>query len=95
MSPTSDQGQPSPLSGGCDSKADRASAAAAVADAFRGTLDLFGTGLDLMRQNLRRGHPEASEEEVERLLDAWLVDRPGATFGDGPGRRVDGQIGPA
>jgi hypothetical protein len=60
-----------------------------VADAFRTTLDLFETGLDLKRQNLRRSHPEASDEEIERLLRDWLLDRPGAESGDGPGRPVD------
>jgi hypothetical protein len=60
-----------------------------VADAFRTTLDLFETGLDLMRQNLRRSHPEAGDEEIERLLQQWLLDRPGAESGDCPGRSVD------
>lgn len=60
-----------------------------VADAFRTTLDLFETGLDLMRQNLRRSHPDAHDEEIERLLHAWLLDRPGAESGDCPGRLVD------
>jgi hypothetical protein len=60
-----------------------------VADAFRMTLDLFDTGLDLMRQNLRRSHPEAGVEEIERLLRGWLRDRPGAEAGDSPGRLVD------
>jgi hypothetical protein len=60
-----------------------------VADAFRTTLDLFATGLDLMRQNLRRSHPGAGEEEIERLLHEWLLDRPGAESGDCPGRPVD------
>jgi Rv0078B-related antitoxin len=60
-----------------------------VADAFRTTLDLFDTGLDLMRQNLRRTHPEAGDEEIERLLLEWLQDRPGAESGDCPGRTVD------
>jgi hypothetical protein len=36
-----------------------------VAEAFRTTLDLFETGLDLMRQNLRRSHPEAGDEDIE------------------------------
>lgn len=58
-------------------------------DAFRTTLDLFETGVDLMRQNLRRNHPEAGEEEIERLLEEWLRDRPGAATGDSPGRPVD------
>jgi len=60
-----------------------------VADAFRTTLDLFETGLDLMRQNLRRSHPKAGGEEIELLLHEWLLDRPGAESGDCPGRRVD------
>ena len=25
-----------------------------------------------MRQNLRRGHPQASEDEISNLLVAWL-----------------------
>ena len=60
-----------------------------VADAFRTMLDLFETGLDLMRQNLRRSHPEAGDEEIELLLHEWLLDRPGAESGDCPGRPVD------
>lgn len=60
-----------------------------MANAFRATLDLFETGLDLMRQNLRRSHPVAGDEEIERLLRKWLVHRPGAEFGDCPGRVVD------
>jgi Rv0078B-related antitoxin len=63
--------------------------APSVADTFRMTLDLFDTGLDLMRQNLRRSHPEAGVEEVERLLRGWLRDRPRAEAGDCPGRLVD------
>lgn len=64
-----------------------------VADAFRMTLDLFETGLDLMRQNLRRTHPEAGDEEIERRLHDWLLDRPGAETGDCPGRPVDVHTG--
>ncbi len=60
-----------------------------LADVFRTTLDLFETGLDLMRQNLRRSHPGARDEEIERLLHEWLVERPGAEFGDCPGRPID------
>jgi hypothetical protein len=61
-----------------------------IAEAFRTTLDLFDTGLDVMRQNLRRSHPEAGDEEIERLLCDWLLDRPGAESGDCVGRPVDG-----
>ena len=60
-----------------------------IAEAFRATLDLCETGVGLMRQNLRRRHPEAANEDVERLLRAWLLDRPGAEYGDCPGLPVD------
>jgi hypothetical protein len=57
--------------------------------AFRTTLDLFSTGVELMRQNLRRDRPEASENEIDRRLSEWLRERPGAVSGDSPGRLVD------
>jgi hypothetical protein len=58
-------------------------------DALRTTLDLFETGLEVMRRNLRRRHPHATPDEIERLLGAWRRDRPGAEFGDCVGRPVD------
>ena len=60
-----------------------------AAGAFRTTLDLFSTGVDLMRQNLRRAEPQASEAEIDSRLQQWLWDRPGAVGGDCPGRLVD------
>jgi Rv0078B-related antitoxin len=60
-----------------------------VSDAFRTTLDLFDTGLDLMRQNLRHEHPEADADDIDRRLRQWLHERPGAESGDGEGRPVD------
>lgn len=60
-----------------------------IVEAFRTTLDLFQAGVDLMRQNLRRRHPETSDEDIDRLLHAWLLERPGAESGDCPGRPVD------
>jgi hypothetical protein len=56
---------------------------------FRLTLDLFDTGLQLMRQNLRRIDPHAGQEEIDRRLRAWIRERPGAEYGDCPGRPVD------
>jgi Rv0078B-related antitoxin len=38
----------------------------------RDTFDLFETAENIMRQNLRRRHPEASEDEIKRLLLSWL-----------------------
>jgi hypothetical protein len=60
-----------------------------LVDAFRATLDLFQTGIDVMRQNLQRRHPEATDAEIERRLKAWLLERPGAEAGDCPGRSID------
>jgi hypothetical protein len=60
-----------------------------MVDAFRATLDLFQTGVDLMRQSLRRRHPEAAEQELDRLLREWLLERPGAEAGDSAGRPLD------
>ena len=53
---------------------------------MRMAFDLYETAEAMMRQNLRRRHPEASEAEIERLLDAWLHHRPGAEHGDAVGR---------
>jgi Rv0078B-related antitoxin len=53
---------------------------------MRCAFDLFAAGLDLQRQNLRRRHPGATEDEIDALLDAWLEQRPGAEHGDGEGR---------
>lgn len=61
----------------------------AVTEAFRATLDLFQTGVDLMRQNLRRRHPLATEPEIEQLLVRWLHERPGAEAGDCQGQAID------
>lgn len=53
---------------------------------LRIALDLFESGVALMRQNLRRSRPEASEDEIEAALVAWLRTRPGAEHGDAVGR---------
>ena len=40
--------------------------------------DLFEAGVDLQRQNLRRAHPGASDDDVAANLQDWLLARPGA-----------------
>lgn len=47
-------------------------------------LELADAGIALQRQNLRRRHPTADDDEIDRLLQAWLEDRPP----DAPGRIV-------
>ncbi len=55
---------------------------------LRTAFDLFVAGRRLMRQNLRRRHPGASDEEIDRLLGAWMRNRPGAEHGDAVGERA-------
>lgn len=53
-----------------------------AAGRLRLAIDLFASGEALMRQNLRRRFPDASDAEIEQRLAAWLLERPGAPFGD-------------
>lgn len=61
---------------------------AAAARRLQVALDLFEAGVAMMRQKLRREHPDWSEAEVEARLSAWLQERPGAEHGDAAGRPV-------
>ena len=55
---------------------------------LRPALDLFEAGEAMMRQPLRREHPDADDVEIERRIVAWLRERPGAVHGDGARRPV-------
>ena len=55
---------------------------------FQAVLDLHDTGVEMMRMNLRRRHPDATDAQIQQKLVEWLHDRPGAPDGDGEGRRV-------
>lgn len=57
-------------------------------------LDLFSAGEGLMRERLRREHPELSPREIEQRLRDWLRTRPGAEFGDSVGPPVAGRRSP-
>ena len=50
---------------------------------LRIALDLCEAGLAIMRQNLRRRNPGASDEQIEALVVAWMRDRP--SLADVPG----------
>lgn len=60
-------------------------AAETLRDRLIAAFEMFELGVDMMAANLRRRHPHASPEEIERMIDAWLLERPGAEEGDGPG----------
>lgn len=53
---------------------------------LRTALELADAGIELMRLNLQRSNPDASVEDIEGLLVAWIRLRPGAADGDCPGR---------
>lgn len=57
--------------------------------ALAATFDLFDLGVRIMRQNLRRLHPDATEDEIDRRLGEWVQHRPGAEGGDAVGPSVD------
>ncbi|MBI4612040.1 MAG: hypothetical protein HY720_00355 [Planctomycetes bacterium] len=59
-----------------------------AAERLRLALDLFDSGVAIMRQKLRRELPEADEAEIEKRLGAWLQERPGAEHGDSVGRPI-------
>ena len=54
-------------------------------DRLLAAFEMFELGVEMMAANLRRRHAHASPEEIECLLDEWLLERPGAEMGDGPG----------
>jgi hypothetical protein len=60
----------------------------ALAMRLRTALDLCELGESIRLAQLRRDHPEATDEEIEALLVAWLETRPGAEQGDGWGRPI-------
>jgi hypothetical protein len=59
-----------------------------LAARLRTALDLSAMGTSIRRAQLRREHPEATDDEIEALLVAWLETRPGAEHGDAWGRPI-------
>lgn len=40
------------------------------------TLELCETGFELKRQQFRRKHPDASEEEIGKMMGRWMRSKP-------------------
>lgn len=55
---------------------------------IRLALELSELAEAMYRQRLRRDRPELSEQDIDALLDAWRLRRPGAEHGDVQGRPV-------
>lgn len=51
-------------------------------------LELAELAEQMVRERLRRAHPEANEDELEEKVLAWLHSRPGAEHGDAVGKVV-------
>lgn len=49
---------------------------------MRTALELGDLAVRVMRQNIRRRSPAATDEEIEVALQAWVRTRPGAEHGD-------------
>ena len=60
---------------------------ARAAERLRLALEMFGVGEAMMRQKLRREHPDETDAEIEARLIAWLQERP-AEAGDAVGPPV-------
>jgi len=61
----------------------------ACAERLRMALDLADSGIRMRRVQLRREHPEATDEELRELFKEWLRHPEGAPHGDAAGRPVD------
>lgn len=59
--------------------------ASQVADRFRAALELYEVGENMLRQRLQRERPEASAQDIDAAIAAWLQRRSGAEHGDHPG----------
>jgi hypothetical protein len=47
--------------------------------------EMHEEGMDILRQRLRRQHPDASQDEIESMVAEWVADRPY----DSPGRVLE------
>jgi hypothetical protein len=50
--------------------------------------ELLELAMAMRAQRHRREHPDATDAEVDAVVRAWRLDRPGAPFGDAEGVSV-------
>jgi hypothetical protein len=53
----------------------------AIAARLLAAFDLYQAAEDMKRMQLRRRHPEASDEEIEEKILEWLRERPALPVG--------------
>lgn len=56
---------------------------------FTVALELAELAEQMLRSRVRRKHPEYGDADIERIVDAWYAERPGAEHGDAMGRPID------
>jgi hypothetical protein len=56
------------------------------AERLEQALELAELAEEMLRLKLRRSHPHATDAEIDGLVDAWYLSRPGAEAGDADGR---------
>ncbi len=56
-----------------------------AADKMRIAFEMHRAGVAMHRLTLRRRHPQMTDAEIDAALEAWLLERPGAEWGDGEG----------
>jgi hypothetical protein len=59
-----------------------------MAERMRLAFELADLAEAMFRQRLRRDRPALTEAEIEALVDAWRLRRPGAEHGDAQGTPV-------
>jgi hypothetical protein len=59
-----------------------------IAERFQLALALDDFSERMLRQRLRRKHPEAPPAEIDAMIGSWRVQRPGAEHGDGEGTPI-------
>jgi len=52
-------------------------------------LELFESVVAMMRETLKRRHPNESDAQIEERLRQWIRHRPGAEDGDCAGRKIE------
>ncbi len=53
---------------------------------IRAVFELYEFGEQMYRARMRREHADVTDAEIESLVNAWRIDRPGAPLGDAVGR---------
>ena len=58
-----------------------------AAEKLRAAFELADLAERMLRQRLRRDHPELSDDDIEARITEWYAKRPGAEHGDAEGVR--------